>query len=140
MQTVMFEWSGAILVTPEYKIIMQQRDDKPDIANPGLVSFFGGAIEPGENKEQALIRELKEEISYTVKKYTFFKTFEKHQKTHGSDWNCHVFVVHDVNPNELVVREGQGLVLVTKDSYIEREDLTSLSRQVLQEFFATYEV
>lgn len=43
---------------------MQLRDDRPDIFYPDHWGCFGGAIETGETAEQALIRELKEELSF----------------------------------------------------------------------------
>jgi mutator protein MutT len=37
--------------------------------------FFGGKIEQGETPEQALIREIKEELTYDIKKFKFFKKY-----------------------------------------------------------------
>ena len=47
------------------KFLCQLRDDVPNISYPGRWALFGGHIEPGETPEVALLRELKEEISYT---------------------------------------------------------------------------
>jgi len=36
--------TGAILVNPQGKIILQQRDKKPGIVNPGMIAIFGGTL------------------------------------------------------------------------------------------------
>jgi 8-oxo-dGTP pyrophosphatase MutT (NUDIX family) len=53
-----------ILPYRDGRVLMQLRDDKEGIAFPGKWGFFGGAIEPGEDPEQAARRELAEEIGY----------------------------------------------------------------------------
>jgi len=55
----------AILVTPDERYLVQLRDDKPGIFFPGFWGGFGGAVEAGETTEQAVIRELQEELMFT---------------------------------------------------------------------------
>ena len=43
---------------------------------PNKIGFFGGHIEPGETKEQALVREIKEELNYSLQEYKFLDSFE----------------------------------------------------------------
>ena len=51
---------------------MQLRDDIPGIFYPGHWGLFGGAIEKDENFEEALIRELSEELSYEFVSLNYF--------------------------------------------------------------------
>jgi 8-oxo-dGTP diphosphatase len=53
------------LIDPDGRVLIGQRPDGKKLA--GLWEFPGGKIEPGERPEQALIRELQEELGITVK-------------------------------------------------------------------------
>jgi 8-oxo-dGTP diphosphatase len=52
------EGVSAIPVNPQGKILLQQRDDRPDLRYPGCWTTFGGAIEDGETPIEAMRREL----------------------------------------------------------------------------------
>ena len=47
--------------------LMQLRDEIPTIVAPGCWGLFGGHLDPGETPEQALRRELLEEISWQAR-------------------------------------------------------------------------
>lgn len=55
---------AAALVDADGRVLLQQRPEGKALA--GLWEFPGGKIEPGETPEQALIRELEEELAITV--------------------------------------------------------------------------
>lgn len=46
------KYAGALLITPDYKIIFQQRDNRPGIINPGQITTFGGAVEPVKHQSK----------------------------------------------------------------------------------------
>ena len=56
---------AAALIDPDGRVLIAKRP--PDKAMAGLWEFPGGKIEAGETPEQALIRELAEELAITVK-------------------------------------------------------------------------
>lgn len=55
---------AAALIDPDGRVLIAKRP--PDKAMAGLWEFPGGKIEAGETPEQALIRELAEELAITV--------------------------------------------------------------------------
>ncbi|MFP6899665.1 MAG: NUDIX domain-containing protein [Opitutales bacterium] len=63
------------LIRQENHFLMQLRDFKPDIESPGQWGFFAGHHEQGENAEEAMWRELEEELRWQPKKLLFLDTF-----------------------------------------------------------------
>ena len=60
-------YAGAILYEKD-KILLQLRDKKLRVRNPGRWGIFGGGIKKGESPEQAIQRELKEELELEINK------------------------------------------------------------------------
>lgn len=56
--------------------MLQQRDNKPGLAFPGYWTLPGGKVEEGEKPEEAIQRELVEEIALEVP-LTFWKAYER---------------------------------------------------------------
>ena len=56
---------SAVLYTVEGEYLMQLRDDKPGLPLRNHWAFFGGEVDPGEAPEDAVIREVKEELTYS---------------------------------------------------------------------------
>src|SRR5437762_3366486 len=57
---------GVIIVNERGEILMQLRDDKPDIADPGCWAVPGGGVDPGESLEEAARRGILEETGYVL--------------------------------------------------------------------------
>ncbi len=58
------------------QFLMQLRDDLPNILFPGHWGFFGGHLEPGEDPDTGVRRELYEEIRYVPSTITLFESNE----------------------------------------------------------------
>lgn len=58
------------------ELLLYLRDNKPGIPFPMHWDLFGGHLEEGESPEEALVREVKEELGYDLKDYTFFRKYE----------------------------------------------------------------
>jgi 8-oxo-dGTP diphosphatase len=98
------------IIAQDGKFLMQLRDDIPGIIYPGVWGLFGGHLEPGEDPETGLKRELIEEITYAVDTL--------------SQFDCHVssrVIRHTfytpllVAIDQLELREGWDLGLVTPE-------------------------
>lgn len=66
--------AAGILRDPNGRVLIAER--LCDGPFDGLWEFPGGKIAQGENAEQALVRELAEELGVTLKQYQHFKSLE----------------------------------------------------------------
>ena len=71
----MKEIAAIILENDKGEFLLYLRDNKPDIPFPGYWDLIGGHVEEGETPEQALVREVKEELDIDLKEYRFFKKY-----------------------------------------------------------------
>lgn len=132
------KYAGVLLITPEGSVLLQQRDNKPNIMNPGLVTTFGGSVEEGEKPEQTAIREIGEEccLKLSANDILFFKIFEKNKIIHGEDNTCYIYIAKDIDKNNLTVREGKGFVEISKDNNLNDYKLSILAKEILEDYFS----
>lgn len=127
----------AILQNPRREVLLHQRDEKPGLPFAGYWSMLGGKIEEGESPQEAMQRELLEEISVTVPT-VFWKVYDR-PISETLTIVQYVFTgqIHYAL-SEMVLMEGQDL------KYFSAEALLSLPiafgfDALLAEFFAQRE-
>lgn len=86
-------------------VFLQKRDMNPKVL-PGHFSFFGGKIEEGETPEQALEREIQEELSIDLKGYQFFRRYPSFKGTEVM-MNFYIAQVGEDFEKEITVMEGE---------------------------------
>jgi 8-oxo-dGTP diphosphatase len=69
----MKEIAQVLLFDREGKLLIYLRDNKPEIPFPDYWDFFGGHIEEGETPDQALVREVGEELGVRLETWQFFR-------------------------------------------------------------------
>jgi 8-oxo-dGTP diphosphatase len=72
----MKEIAAIILENDSGEFLLYLRDNKPGIPFPDHWDLIGGHVEEGETPEEALVREVKEELDIDIKEYTFYKKYE----------------------------------------------------------------
>jgi len=71
----MKEIAAIILENDKGEFLLALRDNKPGIPFPDHWDLIGGHVEDGETPEEALVREVKEELDIDLKKYAFYKKY-----------------------------------------------------------------
>ena len=107
------------------QFLMQLRDNIPTILYPGYWAFFGGHIEAGETPEEAVVREIFEEIDYEMKAPQFLMSGESNQVIR------HVF--HEpltVPLSALTLKEGWDFDLVTVDDLRRGDRFSQRANQI----------
>lgn len=126
----------ALLVTAEEKIILQQRDDNPEIVNPGLISMFGGTVKKKASIKETLKRELLEELGFNIDENSLeiLGVFYKAKEIDGVDWEVNVFVVRKVSLEGLVLNEGKDFICDYPTQLLKRDKLTRITRLALERY------
>ena len=122
---------GALLVDTNGKLIVQQRDDKPGITNPGMVSLFGGTSHEGESPIETLRRELREELELEVNSNNLLLQTVKHEN--GTNVACSIYIVTGVDAEKLKLHEGAGFATGTPEELLSHP-VTCVTQQAIEAF------
>jgi 8-oxo-dGTP diphosphatase len=86
--------------------LLQLRDNDPSILYPNTWSFFGGGVDDEESKDNALYRELEEELGWQPEK------IECLYESKNEKLNCkttYYLLRCDVPSDKLILGEGQAM-------------------------------
>lgn len=125
---------GVILVNPAGQILLQQREDRPDLHYPGHWTTLGGAIETGELPDAAMRRELIEEIELQPP-FRLWRCYQRVRADVLVDQYIYVGPI-DRRVEAIKLNEGQSL------GFFELTDLADLPvafgfKPLFESFFAT---
>lgn len=104
--------AGVFLLTDDRRLVLQLRDNLPDIHYPGMIATFGGGAEPGETPVQCALRELEEETGLVARA----EDLQLLGAVSRVDFRGHptasvFFLLRGVDPERLVITEGAAIVL-----------------------------
>ena len=104
------ESTSAILLSVDGRLLLQQRDDIPNIPDPGKISLFGGGREEGESFLGCIVRE----IGYYVPADSFkliARYVGPHYSVQNTDIWAELFVARGIPIESPVIAKGTLLVV-----------------------------
>jgi 8-oxo-dGTP diphosphatase len=126
---------GAIIENPAHGFLLQKRDYTPGIPFQGLWTLFGGCVKSGENPEQALFRELWEELRFERRNAVSYDVVSKNKFENG-DVQIIYYVKTSASIQDLVLNEGASFGFFTCEEVFSRDFAFNI-REVLESFFST---
>jgi 8-oxo-dGTP diphosphatase len=108
----MKEIAQVLLFGCDGRLLIYLRDHKSEIPFPNHWDFFGGHLEDGETPEEALVREVKEELNVDLPAWRFFRCYECREGDAYPNIK-HVFYAQiDCVAADLVLYEGQRIAAI----------------------------
>jgi 8-oxo-dGTP diphosphatase len=129
----MKEISQVLLFDCNSRLVVYLRDDNPAIPFPNHWDLFGGHLEAAETPEQALVREVREEVGVELKQWNFFRVY---QCTRGDVYPNikHIYWAQiDQSSAELTLHEGQRLMSIGLNE-LDRIKFANILREVVADF------
>jgi 8-oxo-dGTP diphosphatase len=129
------DFAVAILLDTSSHLLLQLRDNIPNILYPGKIGLFGGHREEDENFLECIVREVHEELSYYIPPECFERASHRTEadpNVPGGNMHIEIFLARDIPLKQLMVTEGRLKVVALSMSIDLVKDfrprLSSLSR------------
>jgi 8-oxo-dGTP pyrophosphatase MutT (NUDIX family) len=104
--------AAGLIVVDNERFLLQHRDRMDGILYPEHWGCFGGALDEGETPEQALRRELAEELDLAVDHATYFTAVDYDFRFCGKGMSKRAYFVVPISAEQrarLTLGEGQGM-------------------------------
>ena len=124
--------ASIVLLDSVHRCLLFLRDDKPAIPYPNRWDLLGGLVEPGETAEQAIWREMLEELELTLENPTLFKVYDLPDRLEHLFWQQ-----TGLDITKTILHEGQKLAWFSEQQIrgMRQQDLAFGFRDLLVEFY-----
>jgi 8-oxo-dGTP pyrophosphatase MutT (NUDIX family) len=126
-------YCGAVLFDTDNNILLQVRDQKAGIANPGMTTLFGGGQNDDETMEACIIRELSEELALSVRANDVqFLGYVDKKEANGAVTRCAIFTLYGINPAMLRLREGRAIAIQTAEVFLHSPLVSEVTKMAIR--------
>lgn len=125
---------SVLLLYKQDKVLLQLRDEKAPI-KPNMWAFFGGGIEEDETPEEAVRREIEEELEYKVKEPKYLFSLDM-SKTKGQYSGIkYVFIEEYDESQNLMQHEGADMGWFTLEEARTLSNMKKYDLEVIEKVF-----
>lgn len=124
--------AGLIALDKHGRLLMQKRDNYPDLPSAGLWGLFGGHVEPHETPEAAIRREIEEELGAKIGQCTMrpLARFALAKKsTQVFMFRCET----SIQACDIVLNEGAGFAFLDRGQIMDL-DIAASVREYVRDF------
>ena len=123
--------TATALIVREGRVLLGHRTSAVRFAR--MWDAFGGHLEPGETPQEALRRELEEELGIGVKRADFLEVYEDVDPTSGESFRHHLFLVTGWGGETRIANEEHAEVRWFRPDEVGNLDLTSHLKSAIHE-------
>ncbi|MBP5473421.1 MAG: NUDIX domain-containing protein [Bacteroidales bacterium] len=125
--------AAIILENRNGELLLYKRDNKPGIPFPGYWDLIGGHVEDGETPEQALVREIKEELNIDFTNFVFFKEYLCTEKDAYPNVKYIYAGIIDIPIDKITLLEGDYPMYFKKEQ-IKSLDIANIQKHILIDY------
>lgn len=122
----MMDSTTVIITTTDNRVLLQKRDENPDIEYSGCYSLVSGYLEEEETPLDGIIRELKEEFEHKKSQKVHFSSITYLGSEYRADYDRWEYIHHTYlmdDAADIRILEGESFVLLDMDECLRLENL-----------------
>lgn len=132
MKTQKTQGTSIIFLNSENKVLLFLRDDNKDIPFPNCWDILGGRVEEGETPEEAIKREMLEELELELHNPILFGIFDMDDRIENTFWQR-----ADFDISQMPLHEGKCLQWFAQEeiNLMPNEKIAFGFKSILLDFF-----